>query len=288
MRKKMIVTGGNGYIATLVNEYSEDYDIKLIGRKELDLADINKVKLYFETADFDFVLHAGAMAQTQDCEDMPELTYKVNVLSTKAIADVCKEKGKRLVFISTEQVFNGINSGGPFIETDETKSVSAYGNHKIEAENYLREIDVDHIIVRFSWMFGLAFPGVKPSPNILQQVLNSLFLRKEGFYTVNELRGFTYAHKFATNFDKIAVLPGGTYHVSSKNNQNTFEAANKIASVLGFDEAFASKFIKPNIEKYKDKPRDFRMDAQKIKSHGIDFDSFEDNLKECLTDFGWL
>lgn len=284
----MIVTGGQGYIASLVNKYSQDYEIKLLSRKDLDLSDTKKVREYFENEEFDVVLHAGAMAQTQDCEDMPELTYKVNVLSTKAIADVCKEKDKRIVFISTEQVFNGRESGAPFVETDETVSLSAYGNHKIECEKYLQEIDVDYIIVRFSWMFGLAFPGVNPSPNILQQVLDSLFLHKEAQYTVNELRGFTYAHKFANNFDKISVLPSGIYHVSSENDENTFKVANKISEILAYDKEFTEQYVKQNLDKYQDKPRDFRMDAAKIKEHGIDFGSVEENLRECLTDFGWL
>ena len=284
----MIVTGGQGYIASLVNKYSQDYEIKLLSRKDLDLSDTKKVREYFENEEFDVVLHAGAMAQTQDCEDMPELTYKVNVLSTKAIADVCKEKDKRIVVISTEQVFNGRESGAPFVETDETVSLSAYGNHKIECEKYLQEIDVDYIIVRFSWMFGLAFPGVNPSPNILQQVLDSLFLHKEAQYTVNELRGFTYAHKFANNFDKISVLPSGIYHVSSENDENTFKVANKISEILAYDKEFTEQYVKQNLDKYQDKPRDFRMDAAKIKEHGIDFGSVEENLRECLTDFGWL
>lgn len=288
MKKKLIITGGQGYIASLVNEFSEDYDILRLGRKDLDLADTKKVREFFDKADFDLVFHAGAMAQTQECEDMPELTYKVNVLSTKAIADVCKQKGKRLIFTSTEQVFNGRDSGAPFVESDEPKSLSAYGNHKIEAEQYLQEIDGDHIILRFSWMFGLGFPKVKPSPNILKQVLDSLFLHKEAKYTVNELRGFTYAHKFAQNFDRITRLPKGTYHVSSENSDNTYDVANKIADLLGFDQNFREKFIKPNFEKYKDKSRDFRMDAQKIKHAGINFGSVESNLRECLVDFGWL
>lgn len=61
------------------------------------------------------------------CEENPELAQKINVESTKAIVDVCKERNAKLIFCSTEQVFNGKEDHGPFSEEEQPKSVTVYG-----------------------------------------------------------------------------------------------------------------------------------------------------------------
>lgn len=284
----MIITGGGGYIAALVNYYSKYYDIELIDKDELDLSDVVLVNDYFKSRNFDIVLHAGAMPKTEDCENNPQLTYKVNVLSTKAIADVCKLKNKRMIFISSEQVFNGKNKEGPFNEEEEAISVSVYGNHKIECEQYISSASIDYLILRFSWMFGLPYPGITPSYNLMTQVLKCLFLNEETHFAVNELRGVTYAHKFARQFDKISKLPCGTYNITASNDLNTFEIAKKIGRLLNFETSHIEKYIKPNYEKYNDNPRDFHMSNEKIERNGVHFGCLEDNLVECLVEFGWL
>ena len=105
--KRIIITGGNGFIASLVKESLKNtMDVVAMTRKDADFADPDAVRAWFEKQEFDYVFHTAAMAQTADCENYPELTYRVNVESTKVIADICKERHARLLFISTEQCFN--------------------------------------------------------------------------------------------------------------------------------------------------------------------------------------
>ena len=287
--KTMVITGGNGFIASLVKEAMQSsMEIIPLTRKELDLGDTTAVRSWFNTHDYDYVFHTGAMAQTADCENHPELTHRINVDGTKEIAKACKEKNARLIFISTEQCFNGKTEAGPFHEDTPLCSVTAYGNHKVECERFITSMLDSYVILRFSWMLGMSRPGIKASPNIIRNVMNAVFYQQPTKFTVNEIRGMTYAQKLADVFDKILELPTGIYHVSDTNTHNTYESAKIVAQKLGCTQEQIDAYILPNHERYADRFRDYRLHTDKLKAHGIDFGSFEENVDACLKDFGWM
>ena len=287
--KRIIITGGNGFIASLVKESLKNtMDVVAMTRKDADFADPDAVRAWFEKQEFDYVFHTAAMAQTADCENYPELTYRVNVESTKGIADICKERHARLLFISTEQCFNAKTCAGPFKEEDSLCSITKYGQHKVECENYITSHLEDYLILRFSWMLGMNRPGIKASPNIIRNVMHALFYQQPTKFTVNEIRGMTYAQKLADQFTNIMELASGIYHISDTNTHNTYESAKIVARKLGFDEETIDRYILPDHERYKERFRDYRLDHQKIEEAGIHFGTFEENVDACLKDFGWL
>ncbi|MDD6466724.1 MAG: sugar nucleotide-binding protein [Erysipelotrichaceae bacterium] len=285
---KVIVTGGNGFIASSVKEANPQIEWVSVDRKELDLSNPDQVRDYFMNAEYDAVFHTGAMAQTADCENYPELTHRINVESTIEIAKACKAKNARLVFISTEQTFNGKTVAGPFKETDEQASVTVYGNHKIECEEFINANLDNYITLRFSWMMGMSRPGVRVSPNIINNVMKAMFYQEPTKFTVNEIRGMTYAKHLAENFAKILELPSGIYNFSNVNMHNTYESAKIIAKKLGFDDETIDRYILPNHERYADRFRDYRLDNSKIEACGIHLGTFEEDVDECLSDYGWL
>lgn len=287
--KTMIITGANGYIASLVKKKMQStVQIITMSRKEADFSNPDMVEAWLKNQEFDYIFHTAAMAQTIDCENQPELTYRVNVESTKKIVDLCKEKKARLIFCSTEQCFNGKTNTGPFTEDEPTCAITKYGQHKIECESYIQNQLDDYLILRFSWMFGLSYPNVKASPNIIQNVMNALLHHKPTLFTVNEIRGMTYAKKLADQFDKILSLPSGIYHISNVNTHNTYDSAKIVAEKLGVSKEEIDMYILPNYKKYEDRFRDYRLSNEKIEKYGIHFDTFEENVEECLSDFQWI
>ncbi|NBK97261.1 MAG: NAD-dependent epimerase/dehydratase family protein [Erysipelotrichia bacterium] len=286
---KIAITGANGYIASLIQKMNQNkFTFIPLTRKELSLDDPAKVKAFFETLDFDVVLHTAADATTAHCEEQPELTHKINTESSIAIADVCKARNKRLIFFGSEQSFNGKTTSGPFKEEDELVAVTNYGKQKAEADIYIQEHLTDYIILRLSWMMGMAEPKVKISPNIIKNVMNALFNEKPTLFTVNEVRGMTYAKHLAMQFDKIIQLESGVYHFSNVNTLNTYESAKLVAHKLGVSEERIAKYILANHERYADRFRDYRLDNHKIVSQGIKLQTFEENVEECLKDYGWM
>ncbi|MGB4985810.1 MAG: sugar nucleotide-binding protein [Erysipelotrichaceae bacterium] len=284
--KKIVVTGSNGYIASLVMDVNKD-KISFIPlyRKDVDLSNPFAVREYFSTLDFDVCFHTAANATTKICEEQPELTHRINVESSIAIADICKAKKAKLIFISTEQVFNN-QDGAPFTEDSIPNSVSVYGNHKIEVEEYLKANNDDYVILRFSWMMGLSYPQVKESPNIVRNVLNAISKGCPTKFTVNECRGMTYAYNFALNFDRIIDLPTGIYHYSNINNMSTYESACYVANKLGCTNV--DKYILPDYDRYAEHFRDYRLDSTKLNDLGIITTTFEDDVDQLLKDFGFI
>ena len=285
---KILATGGNGYIVSLLSSFNNDWaKWTKLTINELDLSKPEQVEDILNQYDFDTLIHAGAMPLTSDCEKYPELTYKVNVLSTIEIAKYCKKHHKKLLFFSSEQVFNGLENG-PYNEEVEPLSVTPYGNHKIECEKFITSHLDDYIILRLSWMFGMAQKGIKPSYNLLDKVIDSVFYQKEQVFPVFELRGFTYAGLLADNFKTLLNLPSGIYHFTGDNHLNTYEVAKVFAYYLGVERSVVDKYIKEDLEKYKDKPRDFHMTNTILKENGIDLKDLQYSIKCCLKDYGWL
>lgn len=286
--KTILVTGANGYIASYIAAVNQaKFNWIKMTRKDADLSDPDAVERFVRSQDFDLCLHTAANATTAVCEENPALAHRINVESTEAIAKVCHEKGARLIFCSTEQVFNGKTNFGPFTEEEDMAAVTVYGQNKIECEKILHQWYPDAVILRFSWMMGLSMPGIKASPNIVSNVMNAILHQQPTLFTVHEKRCMTYARRLAEQFEAITTLPAGIYHVASANDKSTYESAKTVASMLGATPEAIARYILPNEERYADRFRDYRLDAQKLAQYGITFGTFDEDVEAILRDFGW-
>lgn len=288
MKKTILLTGANGYIASYVyNLNKEKFNWIRMTRKDADFSNPDEVEKFIKGQEFDICFHTAANATTAVCEENPELASKINVESTKRIVDICKMKNARLIFCSTEQIFNGKENHGPFDEKEEPNAVTVYGKNKIDCEKYIKESNIDSVILRLSWMMGLSFADVKASPSIIKNVLNAVLYQKPTLFTCNERRCMTYAKHLAKQFEKIVELPSGVYNTSSSNDLTTYESACFVARKMGISEENIEKYILPNKDRYADRFRDYRLDSKKIEKFGIYFGDFETDVKEVLEDFSF-
>lgn len=287
-KQKLAITGANGYIASLVRLYNaQEFDVVPVTRQDVDFSDPAAVRDFFEKLDFDLVFHTAAVATTALCENEPELTHRINVESPIELAKVCAEKGKRLIFITTEQTFNAKTEGAPFAEDAEPESHSHYGRQKSEVDAWLEASDVDYVTLRLSWMFGLPMPGVKPSPNVAVQVLKALRTGEPASFKVHDRRGLTYAQLLAEKFPRLAALPRGQYNFSSETDVTPYQAARYLGNAFGYDDETVARVILPDLDSYADAPRDYRLDTEKLAEQGIELGTFEENVARMLKDFGW-
>jgi len=99
------------------------------------------------------VIHAAAYTDVDGCERDPAKAELVNAEGTRIIADACRACRSKLLYISTDYVFNG-EKGSAYTENDLPQPLNAYGYSKLNGEKYVRELVRESLIVRTSWLFG--------------------------------------------------------------------------------------------------------------------------------------
>ncbi|WP_291634933.1 sugar nucleotide-binding protein [Clostridium sp.] len=283
--KKILLTGGNGFFSTRFTEkYKNRYKILSASSSFLDITDEKKVNEIFKNFNPDYVIHAAAKASTEFCDNNPELAYKINVTGALNVAKACKEVHSKMIFLSTEQVFNGNVESGPYTEDATPCPDTMYGKNKLEAEGLLKEILDEIWILRFTWLFGVPERNCGMSPNILWGTLTDILQGKKALVTTNEYRGLTYVHEVIDQFPMIFEIPYGIYHVGSHNSLSRYDICSLIFKEVGLEHRI-NELLEVDLEKYKEHTRDIRLCTDKIKSYGLEFSESKDGIKKCLKEF---
>jgi len=283
--KKILLTGGNGFFCTrFAAEYKNTYDILCASSSMLDVTDESMVTETIKNFNPDYVIHAAAVASTEFCDKNPEMAYKINVTGSLNVAKACREVNAKMIFLSSEQVFNGNVMPGPYTEETTPSPNTIYGRTKFEAETLLKGVLSELWILRFTWLFGVPERNCGMSSNILWDTIASILKGEKIKVTPNEYRGLTYVHEVVDQFPKIFDIPYGTYHVGSHNNLNRYDICSLILKEIGLEYRIP-ELLEMDLEKYKDNTRDIRLCTDKIKSHNLKFLDSTDGIKKCLKEF---
>ena len=152
----ILVTGVNGQLGFDVVKELNRRHIECLGidRAELDITDSNATYEYISKLKPECVIHCAAYTAVDKAEDEEEICSKVNVYGTENIAKACKKVNAKMIYISTDYVFDG-EGENPFEVDRNIKPTSVYGKTKHEGELKVKEILDKYFIVRISWVFGL-------------------------------------------------------------------------------------------------------------------------------------
>ena len=223
---RVLITGAKGMLGLdLTDVFRESYDV--YGR-DIDDFDITRGE---ETIDAirrirpDIVIHAAAYTEVDGCESHIELAHSVNGGGTKNVASACRELGSKMVYISTDYVFDGIKSGG-YSEEDPTCPINTYGRSKLEGERWVRTMVGQFVIVRSAWLFGRG-------GNNFVKIILKLAKEKGALSVVNDQVGSpTYTVDLS---QAIYVLMEkrcrGIYHITNGETCSWYEYAREILAM---------------------------------------------------------
>jgi dTDP-4-dehydrorhamnose reductase len=154
---KVLVTGVQGQLGHDVCKQLAEAGIahRGVDLAQFDLTDRAQTVRYITTYAPDVVVHCAAYTQVDRAEDERELCYAVNVLGTRHVAEACRELNAKMVYISTDYVFNG-QGEAPFAVENAAEPVNYYGLTKYEGERAVQEMLTRFFIVRTSWVFGIS------------------------------------------------------------------------------------------------------------------------------------
>lgn len=151
---KILITGAGGQLGyDLIRVLGPVHEVTAWRRDQLDVSDEKKVMDILHRERPDVVIHAAAYTNVDMAEVETELAYQVNAMGPLHIAKACEQIGAKLVYVSTDYVFDG-TKGFPYDEADTTNPNNVYGRSKLLGEKFVRMTCTKHFIVRTSWLYG--------------------------------------------------------------------------------------------------------------------------------------
>lgn len=281
----ILITGANGFFASrFIDYYKSKYNIIGLGHNDLDITNENKTIETIKKYNPDYLIHGAAISDTGTCERDPKLSFDVNVQGSINIAKACSISKSKLIYLSSEQVYNGNTEVGPYNENCIAVPNTVYGNHKLEAENNIMEILNDACILRLTWLFSFPERNKKTNANIIWNIVKATLKNETLKLPSHEYRGITYVYDLIDNFDKILNLPNGIYNTGSENDLSTYEIGKIVLNEMGLSHRINEILLK-DVERYKLKNRDLRICNDKLKQHDIHFSKTEEAIARCIKDF---
>lgn len=223
---KILVTGVNGQLGyDCVRELNERgyTNVKGIDIDDLDITNEEAVHKYINEYKPDVVMHNAAWTQVDKAEQMPDYIYQVNSLGPKYIAEACKEVDAKMVYISTDYVFNGLGDK-PFEIDDPKEGLSIYGKTKSQGEDFVKNALDKYFIVRISWVFG------KNGNNFVKTMLKLADMGKNELNVVcDQIGSVTYTYDLSKLLcDMIETEKYGIYHATNEGYISWAEFAEEI------------------------------------------------------------
>lgn len=232
MSERMLVTGAKGMMSSdIVPILGSRYELFLTDIDTMDITDINAVRRMVDETSPSRIVHLAALTDLERCERAPELAMSVNAGGTRNIAEVCRESGIGMVYISTSGVFSG-GSPAPYSEDSEPMPVNTYGKSKLEGESWVKEIlaDGDYLIVRVGWLFG----GGALDKKFVGKMFK-LLSERDVVRVVSDIFGSpNYSVDFGnTLLYLIEHKYSGLFHCVNEGQASRYEIAIKMAEYMG-------------------------------------------------------
>lgn len=226
---KVLVTGYHGQLGYDVVKFLEAQGEEVLGatREHFDLTDEAKIKEFIGSFKPDVVVHCAAYTLVDKAEDNKELCYAVNVLGTRYIAEATNEANAKMVYISTDYVFDG-SSKRPYEANDKVNPVNYYGETKLQGELEVSKILENHFIIRISWVFG------ENGNNFVKTMLRLAETRNELNVVGDQYGSPTYTKDLAILIaEMIRTDRYGIYHASNEGTCSWNEFAKAIFEYQG-------------------------------------------------------
>ena len=247
---RVLVTGVKGQLGYDVVEECKRRNIEAIGVdvEEMDITNAKIVEKVIKESQVDAVIHCAAWTAVDKAEDEVEACTKVNVDGTRNIAKVCKELDIKMMYFSTDYVFDG-QGEQEWQEYDERHPLNVYGQTKCDGEKAVQELLDKYFIVRIAWVFGVN------GHNFIKTMLR-LGKERGAVSVVNDQIGSpTYTYDLSKLVvDMIQTDKYGIYHATNEGLCSWYEFACEIFKQAGMDvqvtpvdsNAFPAKAKRPN------------------------------------------
>jgi len=286
--KKLLITGisgllGGGIAHALRDKYAitgwyNAHGVSIPGVKALkiDITEEQPLKKALAEDRPDMILHCASLTNVDYCEKDRVETQKINVGGTENIVAACKQGGIKLVYISTDSVYDG--KTGNYAESDPVSPCNYYGVTKYEAEDSVRKYK-NHLIVRTN-IFGW---NIQNKQSLAEWILDNL----EAGKCINGFKDAVFSSIYTIEFAKIMEQMlernlTGTFNLGSRTSLSKYEFALLIAKVFNKDVSLIKPISIDDFSFAAKRGKNLSMNTQKL-SKALDREL--PSLEECVQEF---
>ncbi len=225
---KIWICGSQGQLGQAINQVGDPLSFEFFNT-DLDIQDITNLAtiMNFGTMNTpDVIVNCSGMTDFHECEGNPQDAFNVNAVGARNLAIVARKIGARLVQISTDDVFDG-TSLSPYSEFDTPHPMTVYGKSKLAGENFVREFNDRHFIIRSTWVYGA---GTNFVTSFLSQIQRESTLSIASDQFGSPTSAIELA-KFILNI--IQTSEYGTYHATCSGSCSRYAFAKEIMRLSG-------------------------------------------------------
>lgn len=268
MKKKILITGSNGFIGQKMmtailasrnfdliafsrgnNRYSNPEDYRYI---DGDVCNREQMAEVISQHRPHFIIHTVAMANVEACEANIEACEKVNVEPIKTLVSLAEKYNSQLIHLSTDFIFDG--KEGPYKETDTANPLNEYGKSKLEAERLIQVSNIKWTIVRTILVYGV--PNDKGRSNLILWVKKSLEAGKKIKVVTDHFRMPTLVEDLTqATLSIIDKQAKGIYHISGNEGYSIYDIAMQVAKFWNLDPFLIQPVDSSDIESAVARPR---------------------------------
>lgn len=309
MKTKIIGTGITGLVGSRIVELLHDkYDFESISYESgIDITNRDQVEKIFNDSPARVVLHLAAKADVDGCEKDREIDTKIlryedtkkrfeawqkektawwiNVEGTRNIVEACQKTGKKIIYISTDFVFDGRNAPAEgYTEEDKPHPINWYAVTKYEGEKIitnasLQDKQLPYLICRIAFPYRAKFDLKK---DLIRAIMEKLKNGEKLVMVSDQIITPTFIDDIALAIDKlIAKKAEGIFHVSGSSFHSPKEIASIIAKTFNLNQSLIEETTREDY--YKDRaPRPFSLVLKndKLRSLGIKMSTLEEGLEK--------
>lgn len=280
---KILGTGLQGLIGSRIVELlSSHYTFENISRTTgADITNRDQVIKAIRESEASIVLHMAAKADVDGCEADRILgedgqAWQINVEGTKNVAKACEQFGKKLIYVSTDFVFDGEKES--YTEEDLPNPINWYARTKFEGEKIAKSLSTPWLIIRIAYPYRAHF--------LRNDFFRAIKVRLEKGESLQMVTDHIMTPTFVDDLPKALDIlfqknSKGIYHLAGGEYISPFESAVQIAKMFGYKTTGIEKTTRAEFFKGR-APRPFRLALKndKIRGLGVTMKTFEEGLRE--------
>jgi dTDP-4-dehydrorhamnose reductase len=272
MMQSILITGASGFIGeNLAHRFSEEsMPVLAFGTRRpraraekafsVDLSVRDDFSRALEGVRVDTVIHTAALTSPDLCEREPRMAHAVNVEGTREVARWAEERGARMIYLSTDLIFDG--NKGWYNEDDPPGPINVYGRTKLDGEDEVRRICTRWVVLRLALSYGETRGAGGDWTLSMRRALTAG--RTLHLYT-DQFRTPAYVGDTAEAVFRLARAGrGGLYHLGGSERISRYDFGRKLCRLYGLDER---RFVPVRMAEVRmDAPRagDCSLDAKRL------------------------